>query len=431
VNVEQAKHFQLRCLECGMLQEELPSYRCAKCGGELGVCYDLRRVKARWNGAFPALGTGLSRFRDLLPSTLDDELSLGEGNTPLVSSRYYAQRFGLPHLYFKCEHLNPSGSFKDREISVAVATALMYGKKGAVISSSGNAGAALATYAARTGLYALVLVPNETPRAKLAQIARHGALLWAVEGASISAERYLARAAAVRHIAQWQDWVPMITARSVNPFAIEGVKTISYEIVNQLAGEPDWVVVPIGGGGLLGGMFKGMAELQTLGLISRLPRILGVQTRGCSTVARAFRTGDPITPVRPHTKVTGIGAPIPYDADWALACLHQSQGAVSEVSDEEVFAAAADLARNEGIFVEPAGAASVAALQHAVERGVIRKTDKVVCCLTGTAFKDMELLADASHDARILEVDAGRLNESDYVQMKIEEGFALCTKGQR
>ena len=381
----------LRCVACDMIQEEIPSYQCCACGGDLEVIYDYDAVAKQWQGRLPVRGRqtiGLSRFTDLLPHVLGPEHSLGEGETPLVKSRVIGPSLGLPNLYFKCEYLNPTGSFKDRQITVALASALAYQQEGVIISSSGNAAAALATYAARAGLKALVFVPKDTPPPKLSQIAQHGARIVAIIDASVDAEHYLKRATIVKDLAQRYGWAPMITARTINSFAVEGGKTISFEVADQLGIIPDAIVLPVGGGGLLGGVYKGFNELIKVGVASHNPRMIGVQVAGCSTVAAAFQQNQRhVRGVIPQTQINGVGAPMPLDAQWALQSIRDSEGAAVEVTDEEVLHTVRSLSETEGLFVEPAGAVSVASLRRLVEIGHLKPDNTIVCCLTGIGFK--------------------------------------------
>lgn len=407
--------FQLQCENCARQYHEVGVYRCPDCGGALDIVYDYSSLRSLWaKGLAKEPMNGALRmwtYAPVLPATLAQDLRLGEGGTPLVRSVALGEKWGIKNLYFKCEHLNPTGSFKDRQIAVALAAALEYGIEGCITSSSGNAGAALSTYAARVGMKSIVLVPSSVPRGKLTQIISHGSQVICVERASDDAQKYLARAEAVRSLAETRGWSPVITARSVNPFAVEGAKTIAYEVCQGLGWKaPDYVFMPIGGGGLIGSNWKGYRELQNADITSSVPRLIGVQPSGCSTVARAIvRDDDHVEPVIPSSTVSGVGAPMPYDADWALQAIRESSGTACEVPDNATFSMVRELALSEGIFVEPAGAISVAGLAQLVKDGRVTDDDVVVCYLTGSGFKSLPAHDDLSAEREVFTVDIDEL----------------------
>lgn len=409
-------------LQCETCQTRFPAgstYRCDKCGGILDVIYDYSGIRALGGDIFERCRgqgkMGMWAYADVLPAELDREVSLGEGGTPLVRSVYLGKALGIPNLYFKCEYQNPTGSFKDRQVALALAMAGQMGMLGCVTSSSGNVGASLSTYSARMSFRSLVLVPACTPRGKLSQIMAHGAQVVSIGRASDDAKKYLARAEAVVRIAKLREWFPVITARSINPYAVEGAKTIAYEVCEELAWRtPDYVFLPIGGGGLTGSSYKGYGELKSLGITSAIPRLVGAQPSGCSTVARAIlNNADRVLPVIPETKISGVGAPMPYDADWALRSIKASGGSACEVPDEETLDTVRILAEEEGLFVEPAGAISVAAMRVWVKTRKFKDDDVVVCYLTGSGFKDLEIhdSLNATKEIRDIDVDSlGAIN---------------------
>jgi threonine synthase len=317
---------------------------------------------------------------------------MGEGGTPLVESARLGPALGM-RLYFKLESLNPTGSYKDRIASVGAAVARRLGYPAMIATSSGNAGAAIAAYAARARLKAILVVPEEAPAAKLAQIRAYGATVIGVRGAFAHPDGGSCMFRAVVETAASRGWLPMITAHRYAPAAMEGVKTLALEIIESLGQSPDRVYVPVGGGGLLAATWRGFVEAQTLGWSHATPRIVAVQPEGCSPVVQMHHGLPRSTGVT--TTVSGLQVAAPPDADLVLDALRASNGAAVAVSDAEVYAAQRRLAREEAIFTEPAGAAAVAALLAGAARGVIGRGETVVCLITGSGFKDAAQLAIA------------------------------------
>jgi threonine synthase len=314
---------------------------------------------------------------------------LGEGNTPLVPSRRIGPALGLNHLYFKHEGCNPSGAFKDRGASLVAALALEAGAEGVVTASSGNAGAAIAAYSAAAGLPCLLLLEPGAPPAKLRQALTTGAKVLTVQGVfshgpKASGDMILDLAAALNYYPGFI-WAP------VNPYLLESMKTVSYEVVYQLSEFPEVVVSPVGGGDLLTGMWRGYLELKRAGMIPHLPRMVGVQSLSAPPLVEAFRKGLKRIETLPfaNSKISGIN--VAFSGEHALHAIRASEGTVVGVSDEDAFAMQRRLALEEGIWVEPAAVVSVTALRSLVERGWIKPHERVVCLLTGTGFKDSKL----------------------------------------
>ncbi len=353
-------------------------------------------------------GRGLGRYTPLLPD-YDASVDMGEGTTPLAESRRIGPALGI-RLYFKLESLNPTGSYKDRIASVGAGLARAHGRQALIATSSGNAGAAIAAYAARAGLAAVLVVPEHAPPAKLAQIRAYGAAVVAVRGA-------LAGPAAVRRMfeavvaaAQTHGWLAMITAYRFAPAAMEGVKTLAFEIVEAMAGAPDRVYVPVGGGGLLAAAWRGFLDARVIGWSARTPRMVAVQPEGCAPVARSA-LGLPALDGEVSTAVSGLQVADPPDGDLALQAIAASGGSAIMVSDAAVQAAQHALASDEGIFTEPAGAASLAGLLADASAGSIPPGTVAVCLITGTGFKDPQAFA-AHGDSPVLDVsDLGRLGD--------------------
>jgi len=316
----------------------------------------------------------LRRYRDRLPVTEDTPtLYLGEGETPLVASRRLGERVGCPRLYFKLEMCNPTGSFKDRGMVVAVAKAVEEGAQAVLCASTGNTSASAAAYAAHCGLDAFVLVPRgNIAQGKLAQAVAHGARVLAVDG-NFDAALDIAREISSRH--------PVAMVNSINPHRIEGQKTAAFEIVDALGDAPDLLFIPVGNAGNITAYWRGFVEYYRAELATRKPRMMGWQAAGAAPIVR----GQPVE--NPETVASAIRIGNPASWKWALAARDESGGAIDTVTDEEILAAYRLLAQEEGIFGEPASAACLAGLLKAAPR--LDLADKtVVCIITGHGLKD-------------------------------------------
>jgi threonine synthase len=317
----------------------------------------------------------LRRYREFLPVTeATPLLSLGEGSTPLVRSRRLAQRAGVGALYYKLEMCNPTGSFKDRGMVVAVAKAVEAGARAVMCASTGNTSASAAAYAAHAGLAAYVVVPDGRIAAgKLTQTVMYGATILAVDGSFDDALRIVREATAKHNIA---------LVNSVNPHRIAGQKTAAFEIVDDLGDAPDLLCIPVGNAGNITAYWKGFTEYAERGRASRHPRMMGFQAEGAAPIVRGAPVPDPKT----VASAIRIGNP----ASWqgALAARDESGGAIQTVTDDEILEAQRLLAREEGIFCEPASAASVAGLLKLAREGLELQDATVVCVITGTGLKD-------------------------------------------
>ena len=318
----------------------------------------------------------LRRYGDWLPITKDTPLiSLGEGNTPLVRSRRLNERLGCRELYFKLELCNPTGSFKDRGMVVAVAKAMESGARAVLCASTGNTSASAAAYAAHGGLDAYVLVPHgNIAQGKLAQAVAHGARVLAVRGNFDEALR-IARLISERH--------PVALVNSVNPHRLEGQKTAAFEIVDALGDAPDLLFIPVGNAGNIAAYWRGFVEYYQAERSMRKPRMIGWQAEGAAPIVR----GEPVENPQTIASAIRIGNP----ASWQLAASarDESGGAIDIVTDDEILEAYRLLAQEEGIFCEPASAACVAGLlKYSREHDLDEKT--VVCIITGHGLKDPE-----------------------------------------
>ena len=377
----------LACHRCDWTGSLSNLYACPACGASLLVTY--AKLPGHPEAADGGGPRGTWRYRDFLPISAGVEpVTLGEGDTPLLQATRLGPS-GEPLL--KNETTNPTASFKDRPVAVAATVARELGLSGLVCASTGNTGVAVAAYAARAGLPAACVVPEATPRAKLRQIEAAGALVIRVRG-DYSDAYALARAAAEEH--GWAN----LTSTYVNPYMLEGDKTVAYEVFGQLGRRaPDWVLVPVGAGPLLSAVYKGFEELGAVGEAG--PRMVAVQAAGCAPIARAFEAGEEEVgswdrPV--ETASSSIADALrgyPEDGTRTLSVVRGSGGRAVAVSEEETRAAVGDLARSEGLFVEPGAAVAVAAYRRLVGENVIEEGETTVLILTGHGLKDPDALA--------------------------------------
>lgn len=378
----------LQCVLCGTEHAPRAIYGCERCGGILEVTYEESEIgKLPEDELLPPPGPGLWRYRNLLPvAEADMMVSLGEGGTPLSQASTLAQKLNVDCLLLKDESRNPSGSFKDRPTAVGVSKALEMGFSRVVTASSGNAAASLAAYAAKAGLECVVLVPENTPVGKVAQAVVSGARVIKVHG------DYSYSYSMAKEISNHTSAMNLTTT-FLNPFTYEGDKTVAYEIYSQMNREvPDWILVPTGAGPLLYGIFRGFLELQRYGLITGVPRLVAVQAAGCAPIEKAFRQNTSVSAWKRTRTVAGaIADPLrgyERDGDLVLAAVRLSEGTVVAAKDEEILDAVRTLATTEGIFVEPGAAASVVGAGRLMDRGLVKRDDRVVCMLTGHGLKD-------------------------------------------
>jgi threonine synthase len=332
-----------------------------------------------WRGV---LASGVWRFREaVLPSAGDDVLTYPEGNTPLLASAPVARWTGSPGLLLKHEGHNPTGSFKDRGMTVGVTQARRIGARAVSCASTGNTAASLAAYAALAGLPALVLVPKDQVAAgKLAQALAYGARTLLVRGNFDDCLTLAAEAS---------ERLGVYLLNSINPFRLEGQKTIVLELLQQLSWDPpDWIVVPAGNLGNTAAFGKALEEARAWGLIDRVPRLAAVQAEGAAPFALSFRSGFTRRHrVTPHTVATAINIGNPVSHDRAARAIRETNGVVTTVGDDDILDAKGVVDRA-GIGCEPASAAAVAGVRRLMKEGVIRKGDRVVAVLTGHLLKD-------------------------------------------
>lgn len=373
--------YRLACVSCGALyRADEVIYTCRKCGHLLAVRYDLDSVqvsRALWN----TRPLSVWRYRELLPVQIPP-VSLQEGGTPLYHLDRIGEEIGLPALYAKHEGMNPSGSFKDRGMTVGVSMALQLKMSSVACASTGNTSASLAVYAAKAGIPAVVLLPaGKVAVGKVAQALMHGARVISIRG-NFDRALEMVHELCLSH--------GLYLLNSVNPYRLEGQKTIGFESIDQLGDVPDRFVLPVGNAGNISAVHKGLLELETLGLIDRLPMMTGIQAAGSMPVVRAIRENLPevIPEMHPETVATAIRIGAPVNAEKALTAIRTTGGTAESVTDEEILSMQRDLARKEGIGVEPASAASVAGVKKLVELGMIDRDERVVCVVTGHLLKD-------------------------------------------
>ncbi len=373
------------CSNCA--NEVLPGTlgRCDNCGGILRPYYPDEAV-SHLTHVHP--GPGIDRFRAMLPVSTAIPF-LGEGDTPLIRSRRLGPALGLPRLYFKYEGRNPTGAFKDRAAALTAALAIEAEAEGILTASSGNSAAALAAYSTAAGLKCLILLEPGNPPGKLRQAVAVGAAVVPVTGVFERGPEALA--ALLTEVADQLNYYPAFIYAPVNPYILEGIKTISYEIAARLPGAPDAVVCPVGGGDMLTAQWRGYLELKRAGVIEALPRMMAVQSVSAPPLLEAFQAGaGHVSAIAsPRSKLSGIN--VPFTGDHALAAVRDSEGVVAGINDDDAFAMQRRLAREEGIWVEPASAAPLAALPGLLAQGAIHPDERVVCLLSGAGFKDAHL----------------------------------------
>jgi threonine synthase len=352
----------------------------------LAVRYDLARVaKAVRKEDLVGRTTGMYRFRELTP--LDDReepITLGEAGTPLLPLSRLASHLGLGRLWAKDEGQNPTGSFKARGLGMAITRARTLGATGFVIPSAGNAGGAAAVYGARAGLPVAVIVPRATPPAAVAEAQITGAHVFTIEGSIATAGKVTAK------VAPLLGWFDLSTLKE--PYRLEGKKTMGLELAEQLGWRmPDVLLYPTGGGTGLVGIPKGFEELASIGWVKgELPRFFAVQAEGCAPVVKAFDEKSEVTSAwdNPTTHAAGLRVPSPFAGRQMLKILHDTHGGAVAVTEREIQDAQRLIARIEGIWTSPEGAAQVAALERLRDAGTVTRDAEIVLMFTGAGIKN-------------------------------------------
>jgi len=375
----------LRCVSCGATYDkDGPTLWCEKCGptGTLDVVYDAKAARAQVDADRGR--TGLWRWRGVLPVEKDGPRPpLEVGPTPLVRATNKRKLGNLSRIIIKDEGRNPTASFKDRATAVVVARALERKSKGILCASTGNAASSLAGLCASCGIPSVILVPKAAPRPKLAQLMIYGATVVPIDGVYDDCfDLSMLAAPALGYD---------LRSTGVNPYCGEGKKTCALELAEQLGFElPEWVAVSVGDGCIIGGLAKGFEDLKAMGLISRVPKLVGVQAAGSAALAEAAARGGEVKPVSGKTLADSISVSIPRDAKKALRAVKESNGRWVIVSDDEILEAMRLLARSLGVFSEPAGATSVAGLLRMQRDGLLDADASCAAVATGSGLKDAE-----------------------------------------
>ena len=377
----------LRCRECDHEYEIAPIYTCEWCFGPVEVVYDYEAIRASISRESIAAGPdNIWRYSDLLPVASDSAIDLGAGYTPLVRCDRLAEALGLGEVWIKNDTLNPTNSFKDRVVAVALSKALEFGFKTVACASTGNLANSVAAHAARAGLKSYVFVPADLEAGKIVTTSVYGGNVVAVNGNYDDVNRLCAE------LAGTYPWA--FVNVNVRPFYAEGSKTLAYETAEQLGWQvPDHVVVPIASGSLLTKIDKGFHELYKVGLLDEEPnvRVSGAQALGCSPVAEAFLTNsDTIKPVKPKTIAKSLAIGNPADGYFALDVVRRTNGAMRAVTDDEIVEGIRLLARTEGIFAETAGGVTIATLAKLASEGIVRPDERVVAYITGHGLKTLD-----------------------------------------
>ena len=381
--------YRIRCRACNATVSSAAYHRrCPRCGGDVEFDYDLQH--ARLDRDLP----GIWRFIDLLPVTDPASVvTLDEGWTPLLPARL-GEELGC-RLWWKWEGVNPTGAQKDRGLAVAIAKGRSFGFSGAIIASTGSAGLSSAAYAARAGMRHAVLVSRNAPPERVLPMAALGSAIFEVAGTIEDTLELLALAS--DRLGAYET----TTYRRANPYQSEGAKTLGYEIYLQHGGVPDWIVIPVGGGGTLASVWRAFRDLQAMGLIDRLPKIAGVQPAAYNALQIAERQGlateaelraIPFGDV-PPTILVKLAHTFPYDGEEALAAIRTSGGTILVATDEEALAAQRRIGAAEGIYAEPSSAVALTAIEELVAAGRIRPDETVVGVLTGSGHRETHVLA--------------------------------------
>jgi threonine synthase len=379
----------LECTNCGTRHEwrELQNL-CAKCQKPLFPVYDLEAVgRALKKDDLAAREKSLWRYREVLPLPMDtDPVTLGEGGTPLLRAKRFGKAIGLTNLWVKDEAQNPTQSFKARGMTTAVSMAKHLGATKLAVPSAGNAGGALAAYAARAGMEAHIFMPSDTPRANIIECRELGAHVVLIDGLITACGAEIAKRK------EAEGWFDMSTLKE--PYRVEGKKTLGYELAEQMDWMlPDVVLYPTGGGTGLIGMWKAFDEMETLGWIGpKRPRMFTVQASGCAPIVQAFEAGEKFATEFPnaHTVASGLRVPKAVGDFIMLDILRKSGGGAVTVDDEEMISATRKVGTAEGLFVAPEGAACFVAAGKLLGEGKIGGDERVVIFNTGSGIKYLD-----------------------------------------
>ncbi len=371
----------LKCVQC---HTEFPIYppkdTCDKCGGILEYTVISRKNHAKtFSGKLR-----FWRYESLLPP-VQNIMSLGEGGTPLHKAERLETKLGLRQLYLKDETRNPTNSFRDRAAALLTSNALDLKYDTVICATNGNLGASMAAYSAKAGLTFHAIVPKLVDVGKLAQMLVYDAV---IEEYGETVDDSISKA----QIFANETGCYQATA-GLNPLIIEAQKTIAYEVYEQM-GVPDWFIVPVGGGGTIYSIWKGFKELKELRMTKSLPRMIGIQPKGCAPITETFmkKSSKLVKISKPSTRALAVLVVNPIYGRLAIGAIEESHGTTSAVSDPDILEAELQIAKFEGIFAEPASSASIAALRGLIDDGKICRSESVVCLITGSGLKATDIL---------------------------------------
>ncbi len=373
------------CIKCGAEHEAKPGITtCPKCGGLLDIKYDYKYIKSVFSKEkLEQREHTMWRYEELLPVTGEAKVrKLRVGWSPMYKAERLGDEIGLKNLYIKDDGINPTASLKDRASSMAVVKAAEAGVDTIACSSTGNAASSLAGNSAAAGFKTFIFVPDRAPKGKVAQLMIFGATVITVKGSYEDTFRLSAEA-----IDRW-GWYNRNAA--INPYLLEGKKTVALEIAEQFNWKmPDYVAISVGDGCTIGGAWKGFKDLYAIGAIDKLPRLISVQSTGCYPINKAFAENKPLEHMAENTIADSIAVGVPRNADKALNAIRESNGIAVNVSDDEILDAMRLLGRTSGVFGEPAGSAGTAGVKKAVELGLIPSDATVCSVVTGNGLKDV------------------------------------------
>jgi threonine synthase len=402
--------FKLMCINCKSeysLDEII--YRCKKCNDLLEVQTDLEEVKELINKeTLASKPLSVWKYAELIPVFDKSKIvTINEGGTKLHKCNNLAEEFGIKKLYVKNEGENPTGSFKDRGMTVGVTKARELCMKEVACASTGNTAASLSAYATKAGLRSIILIPHGAVAiGKLAQSIIYGAKVIAIKGNFDEA---------LSMVIEASKSLGLYLLNSINPFRIEGQKTAAFEVCEQLDWHaPDRLIIPVGNAANIAAYWKGFKEFYELDFVKNLPKMIGIQASGASPIVQAIKEGrDTIKPIdNPNTVATAIRIGRPASWKKAIFAMRESKGGAESVTDEEILYAQRLLARKEGLFVEPASASSIAGLKRLIESGSIDKDEEIVCIATGHGLKDPDSAMKFYQEPIVVEPNLDRIKEA-------------------
>ncbi len=397
----------LKCRNCGAEYEVQPVNICEECFGPLEVEYDYEVIKERVSREKIEKGEPtLWRYIDFLP--VEDRkkvVDLRAGFTPLHKADNLAEALGLRELYIKNDSVNPTFSFKDRVVSVAVSKAIEFGFDTVACASTGNLANSVAAHAAKAKLNCYIFIPKNLSLGKIIPTLAYDPNLVAVDGNYDDVNRLCTE------IASYYEWA--FVNINIRPYYSEGSKTLGFEVAEQLGWEaPERYIAPVGSGSLLTKIHKGLKELEVTGLIDEVnTKVTAAQSSGCSPVTTAFRTGEPIRPVKPNTIEQSLAIGNPADGFYAVKLIKETGGTAGAANDDEIIEGIKLLARTEGIFTETAGGVVIGTLKNLVEAGEIDKDEKVVAYITGNGLKTQDVLINRLKEPQQISPDLDEFNK--------------------